>query len=306
MLSLWNRWKNDVKKTFSWDFIRQNYQTALILIVAFILLYIAGSYLPVGFDWGIFFSQGRYPAFWMPWTKPIVALLNYPTIFAITVLAFAIRSYRYKPSYLAPILGFISLPTLWMFHLGNVDGLAALGLLVLPLGAPLVLIKPQVAAFALLAKKNSIIVTGIWVLISFAIWGFWPLNMLHLFTPEWNANWPQDITLFPWGLLIALPLMWFSRGDEDLLMAAGSLASPHLFPYHFIVLMPALARMRWYWMVITWVVSFSPLMANWWGEWAWHLGNLMSLCFWLGIYLNKEKVPKQEPIEKISETLVSA
>ena len=104
-------------------------------------------------------------------------------------------------------------------------------------------------------------------------------------TPAWKAEWTQDITLFPWGLLPGLVLLWFSRGDEDLLMAAGSLMTPHLFPYHFIVLMPALARMTWPWMLLTFFVSWTPLLANWFGPQAWRFGNLMSLCFWFGIYL---------------------
>jgi hypothetical protein len=70
-------------------------------------------------------------------------------------------------------------------------------------------------------------------------------------------------------------------------MAAGSLATPHLFPYHFIVLMPALARMNRRWMWATWLLTWSPLLANWLGPWAWHLGNLASLSFFAGIYLNR-------------------
>jgi hypothetical protein len=127
-----------------------------------------------------------------------------------------------------------------------------------------------------------------WLLISFLIWGFWPLTWLPLLTNQWSVEWPQDIALFPWGLLIALPLMWFSRGDEDLLMAAGSFATPHLFPYHFIVLMPALARMRIPMMLLTWFISWTPLLSNWLGPWAWHFGNLMSVCFWAGIYFNRK------------------
>jgi hypothetical protein len=241
----------------------------------------------------------------MPWTRFIVQTLNLPLIFAITVLAMGIRSFQYKPSPLALFLALISLPTLWVFYLGNLDGLVLLGLISLPLGAPLVLIKPQVASFALLAKKNSIYFTIIWILISFMIWGFWPTNFSTLFTPEWKQEWVQDITLFPWGILIALPMMWFSRGDEDLLMASGSLGTPHLFPYHFIVLMPALARMRWYWMVITWAVSWTPFLSNWLGPWAWHFGNLMSVCFWLGIYLNRQTA-SEGPLGESASTLTNS
>jgi hypothetical protein len=182
----------------------------------------------------------------------------------------------------------LSLPTAWEIILGNVDGLVLLGLLMLPWGAPLALFKPQIAAFALLARKSSLVAGGITIAISLLIWGLWPLTLLHVGTPAWRADWPQDITLYPWGLILAIPLMWLSRGDEDLLMAAGSLGTPHLFPYHFIVLMPAMGRMRWYWAALTWVVSWLPLTANWLGPVGWHFGNLLSLCFWFGIYTNRK------------------
>lgn len=263
-------------------------KNGLAILLIFGGLYGIGHFVPEGFDWKEFFSRGRFPQFWMPWTKPIVSLLNLPAVFALTVIGIGLRSYRYRASPWAIALGLLSLPTLWLIYLGTLDGLALIGLLILPWGAPLVLIKPQVAGFALLAKRNAIIIAIIWVLISFIIWGFWPLNMGELFQPDWKEEWPQDITLFPWGLIIAIPLMWLSRGDEDLLMAAGSFATPHLFPYHFVVLMPALARMRWQWMLITWLISFTPLLSNWLGPWAWHFGNLMSVCFWLGIYLNRK------------------
>ncbi|MCC6148134.1 MAG: hypothetical protein IT308_11270 [Anaerolineaceae bacterium] len=257
----------------------------LTLIFLGLLLFIVGYFLPIGFDWERQYSKGIYPGFWMPWTKPLVSLLNQPAVFAITVLAIGVRAYRYRPA-LAPIaLALVSLPVLWVLHLGTLDGLSILGMLLLPLGAPLVLIKPQVASFALLASRRSLAVAVSWILFSFLIWGFWPLGFLEIFSPDWWVEWQQDIALFPYGLALALPLLWFSRGDQDLLMAAGSLATPHLFPYHFIVLMPALARMRWYWMVAAWVVTWTPIFAaNWWGPLFWHVGNLASVVFWLGIY----------------------
>jgi len=267
----------------------QKIRSGAILLILFILLYLIGIFVPEGFDWHHFYSQGRFPSFWMPWSKPIVGLMDMPSVFALTVLTIGIRTFQIKPSAITTSLAIISLPTLWVLHLGTLDCLVLLGLLILPWGAPLVLIKPQVASFALLARRKSIIVAGIWVIFSLVIWGLWPLNLVHLTSPDWKTEWVQDIALFPWGLLIALPLMWFSRGDEDLLMAAGSFGTPHLFPYHFIVLMPALARMHWSWMWATWLISWTPLLSNWLGNWAWHFGNLMSVFFWVGIYLSKRK-----------------
>jgi len=62
------------------------------------------------------------------------------------------------------------------------------------------------------------------------------------------------------------------------------------FPYHFILLAPALARMRPGWMILTWVIGMAVLpAANTFGDWAWHVANLMSLSFWAGIYFSRPK-----------------
>jgi len=203
-------------------------------------------------------------------------------------MAISIRSFQNNPSPFPAILALLSLPTLWVIFMGNVDGLVLLGIMILPVGIPLVLMKPQIAAFSILANRKWLIIALIFGILTLILWGFWPERFLMVTTQEWKTEWIQDITLFPWGIIPGLILLWFSKGDEDLLMAAGSLMTPHLFPYHFIILMPALARMKWYWMLMTWAVSWTPLLANWMGPHAWHFGNLMSIFFWFGIYLNRK------------------
>lgn len=267
-------------------------QKAAIFTGLFLVLWMIGSWLPEGYDWQHYFKINRIHPIWTPWTRYIVEFLSplgYGPVFAMTVIGLGVRTFRYSRSPLAMALAFLSLPTLWVLFMGNLDGLVLFGFLIMPAGIPMVLMKPQVAAFALLASKKWFVTAAVWGLLSLLVWGFWPVNMLGVMTPEWKLEYVQDINIFPWGLLVGLPLLWFSRGDQDLLMAAGSLATPHLFPYHFILLTPSLARMRWYWMLITWAVSWTPFLANWLGNWAWHFGNLMSICFWLGIYLNKSQ-----------------
>ena len=265
------------------DFIKK---TAIYFFL-FIILYWIGSFLPEGFDWKSSFKVGRYHPIWTPWTKPIIQLLapfGYGVIFSLSVIGISLRAYRYKQNTLPIFLALISMPTLWVFFIGNIDGLVLFGLLFMPAGIPLVLMKPQLAAFLLLAKRSWIIWGFVFGIFSLLIWGMWPLKLFMVVTPEWKSEWMQDISLFPWGLILGLPLLWFSRGDQDLLMAAGSLFTPHLFPYHFILLMPALARMKWQWMIITWLLSWTPLLSNWLGPSAWHFGNILSLCFWIGIF----------------------
>lgn len=253
----------------------------------FIVLYILGVFLPEGFNWRLNFSVGAYPDWWVPWARYVISPLNLPGIFALTVTAIVARCIQQNRTVLPAALAILSLPTVWTLFLGDVSGLPLAALFILPLGIPIVLLKPQLAAFSLLSEKKWIVASAVWLILSLVIWGLWPLDLLVVRSPEWEALHPQDITLFPWGLLLALPMMWLSRGDQDLLMAAGSFATPHLFPYHFIVLMPSLARMSLPWMLINWLLSWTPLLSNWLGPMAWHFGNLFGFTMWLGIYLNR-------------------
>ena len=261
--------------------------------------YVVGLFLPQGFDWVIFFSKGAVSPVWTPWTPVILKFLNWPLVVAITLFAIIYRAFRYNRSPWPIALAVLSLPTMWVLYLGNLDGLVLAGLLLLPWGVPLAAMKPQLAAFALLAKKSSIVAGVVWGVISLAIWGLWPLNFMNTLTPDWRVEWVQDISMFPWGIFIALPLLWLSRGDEDLLMAAGSFVTPHLFPYHFILLMPSLARMNPIWMVVTWFVSWTPLLANWVGPIGWRMGNVLAACIWLGIYFGKRMKLTKELAENV-------
>jgi hypothetical protein len=278
-----------------WIKVRQpkSWTSYLPWLVLFLTLYCLGQLIPEGFDWINYYKAMRLHPIWTPWAKyvlQVVVPFGYPLVFALSGVGIALRSYRYRRSPWPIALAFLCLPTLWVFYMGNLDGLVLFGLLAMPWGVPLVLMKPQVSAFALLANRKWLLAGVVWILISLVVWGFWPANLLMVGTPEWKAEWVQDISLFPWSMLMALPLLWFSRGDSDLLMAAGSLATPHLFPYHFILLAPSLARMRKGWMLLAWAVSWLSMpAANYFGAWAWHFGNLMSVAFWVGIYFSRSK-----------------
>ncbi len=274
---------------------------AVVLAIAFGALYLVGALIPVGFDWTCCFSTGHLGDFFVPWMYPIVRLFIPQSIFALTILALIVRMWRYHARPWRVMLALLSLPTLWLLFLGNVDGLVMVGLLLLPvLGVPLVLIKPQVASFALLANRRAFVATLVWVILSLVVWGLWPMNLLYVGNAQWRADWPQDITLYPWGAILALPLLWLSRGDEDMLMAAGSLATPHLFPYHFYIVMPALGRMRARWAILSWAISFTPLLANYWGPAAWHFGNLLSLTLWFGLYEQRRSAAQTLARERLS------
>jgi hypothetical protein len=267
-----------------------NLRLLAIIGAAYLFLYWVTSFIPVGFDWTNYFGVKYLPPFWMPWTEPVLYVISPQTLLAFAILGVMLRIRQLRGSMRRLPLVVLSLPMLWLLLKSDVDGLALMGLVTLPYGVPLLLLKPQLGTFALLASRRNFLSGAIWGFISVLIWGLWFTRLQLVGGTQWHIDWPQDISLFPWGILLALPLMWLGRGDEDMLMAAGSFATPHLFPYHFVLVMPAIVRMSLPWAILCWAISFLPLLANWWGPWAWHLGNLLGLCLWLGLYFAKRKV----------------
>ena len=127
-------------------------------LLLFCVCYAVGWLLPDGFDWTIHFKPiTTIPDIWPPWTQIVIRFVlpfGYPLVFAVTCLAIALRAYHYNRSPWPIALAVVFMPTLWVFFMGNVDGLVLAGLMIMPWGIPLVLMKPQVSAFALLARRR--------------------------------------------------------------------------------------------------------------------------------------------------------
>ena len=79
-------------------------------------------------------------------------------------------------------------------------------------------------------------------------------------------------------------MLWLGRRDQDMLMAAGSFVSPSIHPYHYVVLMPSLARLPIGLRMLCWLFSFWPLAANYFGPKFWLTGNLFPLAVWLCLW----------------------
>jgi hypothetical protein len=143
-----------------------------------------------------------------------------------------------------------------------------------------------VGYLAFLARKRDLIVLLIWLIISVAIWGLWPLDMLKI--NSFNVvREPHNINLWPWSLPLVIILLWLSRGDEDMLMVSETFALPYLHSYHYFVILPALARVGQWPAVVAVITSWLPLLANWFGPWAWYLGHLFPFMLWFSLYLKR-------------------
>jgi hypothetical protein len=121
------------------------------------------------------------------------------------------------------------------------------------------------------------------VVVSFVIWGFWPVKLLTAVGYYGSEGYVQDIAIGFWGIPVAVVLLWFSRGDMDMLMAAGVFGTLHLIPFNLLPLTPAIARLRPPAAAVACLLSWLPLGANWLGPWGWWLGWLFVIWLWLNL-----------------------
>jgi hypothetical protein len=260
----------------------------LFLLTVF---YFLGFLIPAngffGFDWVNFWEKGIVPPFYPPWTAPVIQVLNWPGLIGLTLAATAVATIMRSVHPVSALLAFFTLPVFWTVFLGQLDGIALLGLFALPILAPLALLKPQITAFAFLAKKSYLIILIAFLLLSLIIWGLWPLRLFSINSYFGEGRYEQDISIGLWGILIALPLMWFSRGDIDMLMLAGAFVSPHLIFYNLLPVVPAIARLKPASAAVAALFSWLPLSANWFGPIGWWLGWLFVGWLWISLFFDR-------------------
>jgi len=246
-----------------------------------------GSLLPadgfIGFDWVNFWSIGRVAPFHPPWTALLVRLLTWPLLVGLTLSAFSLAVLKRAVHPASAAAALVCLPLLWTVFLGQLEGMVTLGLLGLPYLAPLALVKPQVSFFAFGARRRYIYGFLILMAVSLVVWGLWPLRTLSVESYYAEGRYPQNIGLGWYGLPVALALLWFSRGDMDMLMLGGIFAVPHLIPYNLLPALPAVARLSPKAALVAFALSWLPFSANYIGPMGWWLGWLFVAWVWLNL-----------------------
>jgi hypothetical protein len=267
------------------------FSTALFGLVGF--FYVPDGFL--GYDWYYYFSSGslEHISFYPPWIVA-VSWLPWPLFLGLTCAGVVLALIQRRATAIAIATAFLSLPMLWMLFLGQMEGLVLLGLTGLPWLTPLATVKPQISIFAFFASKRLLAVLLVWGLITLFIWGLWPLNM-WAFRAEWQtlytgATQPQDISLWPWSIPVVLALLWLSRGDMDMLLLSGTFVTPHVIPYSYVLVLPAIARVPAHLALVLLLVSWLPVSANWLGSWAWYLGHLFPAILWLSLWQKRRRL----------------
>lgn len=213
----------------------------VIVLVAFLK-----EYYPIGVDWQETYSQipdhwrdpYEIPSFtsppwimlflphaWLPidWGNAINLVLNITLVVAVIV--------RFSGGWPLMLLVFTSPPFFDLVRTNNVDWIALLAFLVpIMWGLPILAAKPQALGGASLIwwkrsanKIRLLLPIAVVVILSFLIWGLWPLRIKPVHESVWNFA--------PWPFLIPLGIYMLYRAyrQDDLFLAAA--ATPFLVPY---------------------------------------------------------------------------
>jgi hypothetical protein len=235
----------------------------------------------IGFDWIHYFGRGFVAKIYPPWGNVVVQLLTWERLVGFSLAAVTLAVFRRAVSPVSAVCALFAMPVLWTLFLGQLEGLITLGLLALPWLAPLALLKPQISTFAFGARFAHIVCFFALIAVSLLIWPGWITSMLGVRSYYGEGRLTTDISLNGWGIPLALVLFWFSRGDMDMLMAAGTTATLHLIPYNLTPVAPAIARLKPVAAVIAAALSWLPVLANWIGPGGWWLEWFFIAFLWL-------------------------
>jgi len=259
------------------------------------LLFPLTSRLPLlGWDWYFFFSAHHpvdnifspYSPF-LPYTKYIIGLLTWmdwrhslALLGSFTFTAIALGTWRNGGRYGSVLLALLTPIPLFVLWVGHPDGLALIGLLTGFI--PLALIKPQITFWAFLRSKATIfwlmLVMGATVLI-------WPSWLGVAFGIRWNhsaaTGW-QAIGGWPL-LLVGIGLILGAGNDPWRLMTAGCLITPDLMPYHLIVLLPGIGRVKGRAKIIVWMAAWMVILGVGLGGYYRFLNLLLPLAIYFSL-----------------------
>jgi len=247
----------------------------------------------LGWDWLFAYVNIPPSDIYTPWIDFIVfPLRNLPwrTGFAIanalTVMSISIVTFREGNTwwkYLGVLFALVNPPVWFILWDGQIDGWGLVGLLAMPIGIPLVLMKPTMITFAILARKDWFILSIIFGIFSILIWGSWPLKLLgtvgsrveHPVAMGWSI---QGHYLLMLGLIL---LLFTNRKDPFQHIAVGAFLHPFVMPYHFVLLLPVLGRLKNTKQLVAWFLNWLLVLeVGFGGIWK-DIVFLLPLCIWL-------------------------
>jgi len=285
--------------------IRQGFQVQRLIVWVGIwgIAYLVMRLVPTP---GVDFTAGEGIGMqYAPW----VAIVRWPmrsaeiqNAFTLTILAFALAHYRAKPIHY--LCAFTSLPLYWNLWLCQYDFIPLLGMIWLPWGLPLILVKPQVAGWGLAAwwlrssdKWKIVILALAGLLLSFLVYGLWPFR----FSPPATVSTNYNLSAWQWGGtfagVVAVGLALFVTAktrDVDQAMSLGALATPYAQGHSYLILVPALARLSGWRLLVVWLLSWSGMATLFLGEDARALEAIFPLAMWIALCTASRQLASQK------------
>ena len=243
--------------------------------------------------WQPRFEINAYP----PWIELLLFLLpGLPFLSGLTLTALLLALRLRRANHWHILAAFSAMPLFWTLWLGQIDAVPLLGLISLPWGLPLVLLKPQVAIWYVWSwwRKRPdrwlIALVGVAFLGStLLIWGWWPgrfsapaayRTVYDL--SAWRLHWILGATALLGALL---------ESDPDRAMALGALAAPYIQGASYFVLLPTLARLSGWPLLVVWLTSWAGTAALFFGDAARPLAALFPLALWTALRWTSNRRP---------------
>ena len=249
-----------------------NWKEVIVSVLGGLLLAPLVNLLPMlGFDWTVRFYPGAilFNTPWVNWVvapfrllgvREALAVLN--SIMLVTVAVATAREANYERRELWVVaLALFTPPIFMVMWDGQIDGLALLGLFGLPWLVPFALVRPHLTIWAILSRRNWTLGAMIFGALSLIFWGWWPATVLG--GMEFNLGHPMAMGWarlgWPIGVL-GIVMLIFAGDDIYRLLAAGTVAASYLMPYHFLILLPSMGRVKGWRRIVLWACAWLSLL----------------------------------------------
>ena len=251
--------------------VLESLKLILYVVIGGIILIPITSRLPLlGWDWYFFFTAHHpvdninsplspflpftkyllMPLTWMPWRTSLALLAG------LTYMTIALGTWKSGGKYGSIFLALMTPVPFFTLWVGHPEGLALLGMLTNIV--PLAFIKPQLSFWAFFRSK------------ALAFWVLFCLVLVFVIWPNWlqvptGMTWDHEASFgwqaLGWPLLIVGALFLAGAGNDPWrLMAAGCFLTPDIMPYHMVVLIPAIGRVKGLWKITVWISAWLLLI----------------------------------------------
>lgn len=255
-------------------------KTLLVIVLGAVALFGLAKIFPrleIGMDWeqtyrpaALAMARGESPYsvsifYAAPWSViPLIPFALLPknignlTIFLLGLFAFAYISYKLGAGPGSMTIFLLSASVVGCLIFGNIEWMPLLGLILpAPIGLIFAVIKPQVGiGIVIYWFVHTLRSKGIWetfkvflpvtivTLISFWMFGFWPMLFLKTLEQSENSVLDYNTSLWPQGAFIGLWLLYkaFKKEEPETAIAASPFLSPYALQFTWVSVLAGLIK----------------------------------------------------------------